>query len=64
MWTLKKLNIMGKKKKEVGRKSEHRECWRIPKRLVDENYKRKRVANLTGLSLERTGDIFKNMMEQ
>lgn len=46
------------------RKSEHRECWGVPKRLVDENYKRKRVTNLTGLSLERAGDIFTNMKEQ
>lgn len=46
------------------RKREHRECWGVPKRLVDENYKRKRVANLTGLNRERAGDIFKKMREQ
>lgn len=35
----------------------------ISKRLVDENHKRERVANLTALSLERAGDAYKKMGE-
>ena len=46
------------------RTSEHRECQGVSKRLVDENHKRKRVANLTGLSLERAGGIYMEMREQ
>lgn len=46
------------------RNSEHRECWGVSKRLVDENHRRKRVANLTSLSLERAGGIYMKMREQ
>lgn len=59
---LKKLNIMPKMR--IERKTEHRECWGISKRLIDESHKIKRVANLTGLSLERAEDIYKIMGEQ
>lgn len=42
---------------EIGmeRKTESREFWRVSKQLIGENHKRKRVANLTGLNLERPG---------
>lgn len=38
VWPLKKHNKNGDE-----RKTEHRECWGLSKRLIDENHKRKRV---------------------
>lgn len=61
MWILKKLIML---KMRMERKTEHRKCWGISKRPIDENHKRKRVANLTGLSLERAEGIYKIMGEQ
>lgn len=60
--TLKKLSIMAKIRME--RKTEHRECGRVSKRLIAENHRKKRMANMSGLSLERVGDLYKIMEEQ
>lgn len=58
---LKKFSIMVKIRME--RKIEYRECGRVFKRLIVENYRKKRMVNMSGLSLERVGDFYKIMEE-